>query len=172
MSDDVKLLEVENLKTHFVLNNKRKIKAVDGVSFSIGYGETFGLVGESGCGKTTIGRSILQLVPVTEGHVYFKGTNLTKLKKKKLLALRKEMQIVFQDPYGSLNPRKTIGQMIDEPLLVHKMFDSSVKRRQRVIELIEMVGLNADIYDRYPHEFSGGQRQRIVIARALALTQN
>lgn len=144
-------------------------KAVDGVSFSIRKGETVGLVGESGCGKTTLGRAILQLIAPTSGKIILNGTNLCALTKKQLLPFRKNMQIVFQDPYGSLNPRMTIGEAILEPMQVHGILNSHQQRKERVEALLEKVGLSGDQYHRYPHQFSGGQRQRICIARSLAL---
>lgn len=144
-------------------------KAVNDVSLHVYKGETLGLVGESGCGKTTLGRALLGLIPVTEGKIYFKNTDITSLHPRALRHLKKDMQIIFQDPYSSLNPRKKIGHSIEEPLLVHKIFSSAKERKSKVIELLEKVNLSADYYNRYPHQFSGGQRQRIVIARALAL---
>jgi len=170
-----KLLSVDNLKVYFpskktffgkVLTYTR---AVDDVSFELYEGETLGLVGESGCGKSTLGRAILRLIEPTEGKIIYKGENLASVSAAKLKERRKEMQIIFQDPYSSLNPRKTIGQAIAEPMKVHKLFATNTERKRRVIELLQKVGLQPEHYDRYPHEFSGGQRQRIVIARALAL---
>ncbi len=144
-------------------------KAVDDVSFEVYPGETLGLVGESGCGKTTLGRSILRLNKVRAGQIIYDGTDVLSLSKEEMRELRKKMQIIFQDPYSSLNPRMTIGNAILEPMQVHKLFNSAKERKGRVVELLETVSLNADHYNRYPHEFSGGQRQRICIARALAL---
>ena len=144
-------------------------KAVNNVSFKIYKGETLGLAGESGCGKTTLGRALLGLIPATEGEILFKDKDLSTATGKEMRLLRKEMQIIFQDPYSSLNPRKKIGQAIAEPLIVHKLFSTERERKEKVVELMEKVNLNADHYNRYPHEFSGGQRQRIVIARALAM---
>lgn len=169
MSENTPLLQVVDLTTYFPIAGGGAVRAVDSVSFTVNAGETFGLVGESGCGKTSTGRSILQLVPVTSGQVLFQGTDLTKLSRKELRPLRKEMQIIFQDPFSSLNPRMTIGQMIEEPLMVHKIYPDKAARRKRVEELLDMVGLQPEAYNRYPHEFSGGQRQRIGIARALSL---
>ena len=169
------LLSVENLKVWFP--EKRKlfgstgpfIKAVDDVSFELYEGETLGLVGESGCGKSTLGRSILQLIKPTAGRIYFKGQDLVNSSKEKLRSLRKDMQIIFQYPYSSLNPRMTVGQAIGEPLEVHKLVENKRSKKEKVIDLLEKVNLLPEYYNRYPHEFSGGQRQRIVIARALAL---
>jgi len=144
------------------------VKAVDGVSLTIGEGETVGLVGESGCGKTTFGRAILRLEEPTSGEIYFEGQSILDYDKKKMQALRKKMQIIFQDPFSSLNPRKTVAHIIGEPLLVHGMH-SRTKRDERVLELLTVVGLRKEHMRRYPHQFSGGQRQRIGVARALAL---
>jgi oligopeptide transport system ATP-binding protein len=145
------------------------IKAVDDISFQVKKGETLGLVGESGCGKSTAGRAILQLYRPTAGHVYFKGEDLTRLKGEALRRKRREMQMIFQDPYASLNPRMTVGSIISEPLEVHNIYPSRKERQERVQELLRVVGLNPYFINRYPHEFSGGQRQRIGIARALAV---
>jgi peptide/nickel transport system ATP-binding protein len=142
---------------------------VNNVSFEIYKGETLGLVGESGCGKTTLGRALLGLIQPTEGKIFFKNKNIAIATTTELRAMRKDMQIIFQDPYSSLNPRKKIGEAIMEPLKVHQLFATNKQRKEKVIELLEKVNLSADHYNRYPHEFSGGQRQRIVIARALAL---
>jgi peptide/nickel transport system ATP-binding protein len=144
-------------------------KAVNGVSFEIYKGETLGLVGESGCGKTTLGRALLGLIQLTDGKIFFKNKDISRASSDELRAMRKDMQIIFQDPYSSLNPRKKIGEAIAEPLKVHKLFATDKQRKEKVIELLEKVSLSAKYYNRYPHEFSGGQRQRIVIARALAL---
>jgi len=169
------ILKIENLSTTFVSERNilgkatSTVKAVDNVSFEVFPGETIGLVGESGCGKTTLGRTILQMIPSSAGEVIYDNKNLAKLSSKDLRNLRQEIQIIFQDPYSSLNPRMTIGDAILEPMTVHGILNNKQERRQRVIELLERVGLNADQYSRYPHEFSGGQRQRIVIARSLAL---
>jgi oligopeptide/dipeptide ABC transporter ATP-binding protein len=143
-------------------------KAVDGVSFSIGSGETFGLVGESGCGKTTVGKSILRLIEPTEGEILLDGENIGKMTKEELRAERKNMQIIFQDPYSSLNPRMTVGEIIGEPLKEHKLVLRK-ECKERVAEILKTVGLNQTEMNKYPHEFSGGQRQRIAIARALAV---
>ena len=170
------LLEVSNMKMYFPVTAgmlfKKKvadIKALDGVSFEVKRGETLGLVGESGCGKTTTGRCILQLYKPTEGSVKFDGQELTTMNAAGLRAARRRMQIIFQDPYGSLNPRMSAGNIIGEPLLIHKMTNSKAEWRDRVAELLTIVGLNPAMADRFPHEFSGGQRQRIGIARALAV---
>ena len=144
------------------------VKAVDGVSLTIQEGETVGLVGESGCGKTTFGRAILRLEEPTSGELYFEGQRILEHNKKKMQTLRKKMQIIFQDPFSSLNPRKTVAHIIGEPLLVHGM-RSRKKREERVLELLQVVGLRKEHMRRYPHQFSGGQRQRIGVARALAL---
>lgn len=169
------ILKVENLRTWYPLRKGvfgrtyDYIKSVDDVSFDVYPGETLGLVGESGCGKTTLGRSILRLVEPTSGKVIFEGRDITKLNNKELREYRKHAQIVFQDPYSSLNPRICIGDSIAEPMLVHGIEKDTKKRRERVCHLLEEVGLEASHYQRYPHEFSGGQRQRICIARALAV---
>jgi len=169
------LIDVRDLQMHFpvtkgVIFQSRvgDIKAVDGVSFQIMRGETLGLVGESGSGKTTLGRCILQLLRPTGGHVRFRGQDLTELSGKEIRPLRRELQVIFQDPYGSLNPRMTVGSIVEEPLIIHKQ-GSKEERKRRVGELFEVVGLNPGMMDRYPNEFSGGQRQRIGIARALAV---
>jgi peptide/nickel transport system ATP-binding protein len=169
------LLSLKNLRVWFAAKKRlfgktnEFTKAIDDVSFDVFEGETIGLVGESGCGKSTLGRTILQLIPATSGHIFYKGEDLANISKERLRSLRKEMQIIFQDPYSSLNPRMTIGQAIGEPLLVHHVAKNNVEKREKVIELLEKVNLKPEHYNRYPHEFSGGQRQRIVIARALAL---
>ena len=171
----VTLLEVKNLKKYFPVKKgliiQRKVgdvKAVDDVSFKVEAGKTYGLVGESGCGKSTTGRTLLQLLKPTEGEVFFDGRDVTQLRHDELRALREDIQIIFQDPYASLNPRKTVEHIIMEPLNIHKK-GSKAERIAKVRELIRVVGLNEDFLERYPHEFSGGQRQRIGIARALAL---
>ncbi len=169
------VLEVENLKVYFPVKKKlfskavNFFKAVDDVSFEVTYGETLGLVGESGCGKTTLGRTILQLIPPTAGKIYLERKDITVIKADALRSMRKDLQIIFQDPYGSLNPRITIGNAILEPLIVHGILDNKNQRKEKVIELLEKVSLLPDHFNRYPHQFSGGQRQRICIARALAL---
>lgn len=169
------LLSVQNLSTWFPTRSgffgtsKNFVKAVDGVTFDVFPGETLGLVGESGCGKTTLGRTILRLVEPTSGHIYFEGEDIATLKKGVLRARRKDMQLIFQDPYASLNPKISVGASIMEPLKVHRMLSNDKARKEFVLSLLEKVGLRAEHFDRYPHEFSGGQRQRIVIARALAL---
>ena len=169
------ILKVQNLKTWYPLRKGvfgrtyDYIKSVNDVSFDVYPGETLGLVGESGCGKTTLGRSILRLVEPTSGNVIFEGRDITKLNNKELREYRKQAQIIFQDPYSSLNPRICIGDAIAEPMMVHGIEKDAKKRRERVCHLLEEVGLEASHYQRYPHEFSGGQRQRICIARALAV---
>lgn len=169
------ILKVKNLSTWFgqsgglFSRDKTVIKAVNHVSFDVYPGETLGLVGESGCGKTTLGRSILRLIEPTSGSITFEGTDVLGLKGEALREIRRNMQIIFQDPYSSLNPQKTIGESIMEPLIVHGLYNGNTQRRQKVMDLLERVNLSPDHFNRYPHEFSGGQRQRIVIARALAL---
>src|SRR5690606_30351403 len=143
--------------------------AIDNVSFKIYEGETLGLVGESGCGKSTLGNAILLLDPPTSGQVFYRGTDITRLKPKEIKKLRKDLQIIFQDPYSSLNPRITIGKAIMEPMQVHGLHKNDKERKQKTIEILEKVGLSAEHFDRYPHEFSGGQRQRIGIARTVAV---
>ncbi len=168
------LVEVDGLKTYFPIRRglfskvAGQVKAVDGVNFKIAPGKTLGLVGESGCGKTTVGRTILRLIPSTEGKVKFNGLDVFDQPRHVIRKLRRDMQIIFQDPYGSLNPRMTIGNIIGEALTVHRLAKGS-KRRDRVAKLLDKVGLTQHHANRYPHEFSGGQRQRIGIARALAL---
>jgi oligopeptide/dipeptide ABC transporter ATP-binding protein len=167
------MLDVVDLKKHFDVSGvlgvaSETVRAVDGVTFSIARGETFGLVGESGCGKTTVGRCVLRLIEPTAGEVRFEGENLLGLGRADLRRRRRDMQIIFQDPFASLNPRMKVGAIVEEPLVIHGAGSRS-ERRARVAELLEEVGLRPDAADRYPHEFSGGQRQRIGIARALAL---
>jgi len=169
------ILKIEKLNTWFPVSKgifklkKSVIKAVSNVNFEVYPGETLGLVGESGCGKTTLGRSILRLIEPTSGSINFDGTDLLKLNKSGLRNIRRDIQIIFQDPYSSLNPRRTVGQSIMEPLQVHELYGNDSERKKHVLTLLERVSLSAEHFDRYPHEFSGGQRQRIVIARALAL---
>ena len=175
MAEQEVLVSVKNLKKHFpitrgivVQRQVGAIKAVDGLDFDVYKGETLGLVGESGCGKSTTGRTILQLYRPTAGEVYFEGADLVNLKGEELRRMRRRMQMIFQDPYASLNPRMTVGNIIGEPLEVHGIAKGK-ERRERVQELLRVVGLNPYFVNRYPHEFSGGQRQRIGVARALAL---
>ncbi|AZU61750.1 ABC transporter ATP-binding protein [Neobacillus mesonae] len=163
------LLQVSNLKKHFHLGNDEILKAVDGVTFHVNKGETFGIVGESGCGKSTAGRTIIGLYDRTDGEVIFNGKNIHNLNQKERFAFHRQMQMIFQDPYASLNPRSTVSEIISEPMEVHRMFSNKQDQLKRVYQLLEDVGLHKDHANRYPHEFSGGQRQRIGIARALAL---
>ena len=168
------LLEIHNLEKEYFSNvgifgKKNAIKAVDNISFSVFEGETLGLVGESGCGKSTLGRTILQLEKATSGNIKYKGKELTKLSKSEIRNLRKEIQIIFQDPYSSLNPRLMIGQALMEPMEVHNLGKSKKERRQRVLALLQKVGLDESYFYRYPHELSGGQRQRVGIARTIAM---
>lgn len=163
------LVKVRNLVKHFPIENSDDVvRAVDGVSFDVFAGETLGLVGESGCGKSTVGRNLLRLQEPTSGEVFFEGKNILQAGKNELQKLRREMQIIFQDPYASLNPRLNILSIISEPLKIHGIGNKN-EQKARVAELLEKVGLNPDYMYRYPHEFSGGQRQRLGIARALAL---
>ncbi len=168
------LLKVEDLKMHFPIyrgvfqRQVGAVHAVDGVSFEVHRGETLGLVGESGCGKSTTGRAILQLYKPTAGNVFFNGTDLVSLKREEMRGMRREMQMIFQDPYASLNPRMTVSEIVGEPLIVHNAA-AGKEIQERVDHLLNLVGLNAKFSGRYPHEFSGGQRQRIGVARALAL---
>jgi oligopeptide transport system ATP-binding protein len=159
------LLEVHGLKKYFA-SGSSTVKAVDDVSFSLAEGQTLGLVGESGCGKSTTGRSVLRLIEPSEGSVRFMGQELTLLPEGQLRAMRRHMQMVFQDPYASLNPRMTIGEVLEEPLIVHQLHDRATRKR-KVAEALDMVGLNPAYAARHPHEFSGGQRQRVGIARAI-----
>jgi peptide/nickel transport system ATP-binding protein len=170
------LLRVNDLVKHFALKGGvfsrevERVHAVNGVSFELAAGETLGLVGESGCGKSTTGRCILRLIEPTSGEVWFEGRNVTALEKSALRALARDMQIIFQDPYASLNPRMTVGTIIGEALTIHGLAKTRREFEDRIVELLEIVGLNPDYMRRYPHEFSGGQRQRIGIARALAVS--
>ena len=169
------LLEVRDLKVHFpvrhsvIQHGNAVVKAVDGVNLSVEPGETVGLVGESGCGKSTLGRAVIGLVKPTAGEVFFEGTQISALSKNEFRKTRRHLQIIFQDPVGSLNPRMTVRQILSEPLDIHKLATSRKERATRIAELLENVGLASNHPDRYPHEFSGGQRQRIGIARALAV---
>jgi oligopeptide transport system ATP-binding protein len=171
----VSLLEVKNLKVHFPVQHgmfsrvRESVKAVDGVSFHIAPGETLGLVGESGCGKSTLGRAILRLVEPTAGEIFLGGENITRMNGAELRSRRRKFQMIFQDPFGSLNPRMTVENIVGEALDIHDLTDSAAARRERIAELLQAVGLDAAYARRYPHEFSGGQRQRIGIARALAV---
>ena len=174
MTDNNVLVRVDNLVKHFPImrgifqKQVGAVRAVDGISFDVKRGETLGLVGESGCGKSTTGRAVLQLYRPTSGSVYYDGVDLTKLKGEDLRQMRRKMQMIFQDPYASLNPRMTVGEIVREPLLVHSVA-TDAEANDRVKQLLELVKLNPSFATRYPHEFSGGQRQRIGIARALAL---
>ena len=170
------LLKVENLVKHFPVKGgllgreTGRVHAVDGVSFELATGETLGVVGESGCGKSTTGRCILRLIEPTSGEVSFQGRSVTHASKDELRALARDMQIIFQDPYASLNPRMTVGAIVGEALTIHKLTKTAREYEDRIVQLLETVGLSADHMRRYPHEFSGGQRQRIGIARALAVS--
>ncbi len=168
------ILSVRNLKTYFdvtkgVFAKKQIVKAVDDVSFDVMPNETFGLVGESGCGKTTLGRTIVKLYEPFAGSIEFEGKDIANIKGKELKDFRKDMQMIFQDPYASLNPRMTVGEIIKEPMIIHNIYNTDQEREERVVELLKIVGLKPDHIRRYPAEFSGGQRQRIGIARALAV---
>ena len=169
------LLKVENLKVYFPVKKNflgkilREFKAVDDVSFTVNKGETLGLVGESGCGKTTLGRALIRLIAPTSGNILFNGKNIAHIADEQLRKMRKDIQIIFQDPYGSLNPRLTIGQAINEPMKIHEILPTEKQRKEKIMELLQKVDLKPDFFNRYPHEFSGGQRQRICIARALSL---
>ncbi|MEO8569689.1 MAG: ABC transporter ATP-binding protein [Ginsengibacter sp.] len=168
-------LKVENLKVYFPIKKSftgkilSETKAVDDVSFSVEKGETLGLVGESGCGKTTLGRTLIRLIKPTGGNIFFNGKNIAHIPDEQMRKMRKEIQIIFQDPYGSLNPRITIGQAINEPMKIHEILPTEKQRREKIMQLLEKVDLKPEHFSRYPHEFSGGQRQRICIARALSL---
>jgi peptide/nickel transport system ATP-binding protein len=164
-----KLLQVNNLKKYFNIGRGEILKAVDGVTFHIHKGETLGIVGESGCGKSTAGRTIIGLYDSTDGEVIYNGKNIQSLNSKERFSFHRQMQMIFQDPYASLNPRSTVREIISEPMEVHGLYRNKQERLNRVYQLLEDVGLNRDHANRYPHEFSGGQRQRIGIARALAL---
>ena len=168
------ILKVNNVKTHFdvtkgIFSPKQIVKAVDGVSFEIKHNETFGLVGESGCGKNTLGRTIVKLYDPVEGNIEFEGKDISGIKGDELKEFRKNVQMIFQDPYASLNPRMTVGEIIKEPMIIHKIYDTDEEREARAVELLKIVGLKPDHIRRYPQEFSGGQRQRIGVARALAV---
>lgn len=167
MADDI-ILEVKDLQKHFNIGHNRVLKAVDGLNFQVKRGETFGLVGESGCGKSTTGRTIIRLYEATGGEILFNGENVQQMKGDKRMKFNRDMQMVFQDPYASLNPRMTVGNIIAEGIEIHGLY-SGKKKRERVVELLNDVGLREEHADRFPHEFSGGQRQRIGIARALAI---
>lgn len=169
--ENKKLIEVEHLKQYFPVSSgklfeKKVVKAVDDVSFYVNKGETLGLVGESGCGKTTTGRTILRLYEPTGGKIIYDGKDITHVK---MLPYRRKMQIVFQDPYASLDPRMTVGDIVGEAIDIHRLASNSKERRERIVHLLNLVGLNTEHANRYPHEFSGGQRQRVGIARALAV---
>ena len=173
-ADGRPLLSVEHLKTYFdvtkgIFSKRQIVKAVDDVSFSVGEGETFGLVGESGCGKSTLGRTLVKIYPATSGRILYKGKDIANLHGEEEKAFRKEVQMIFQDPYASLNPRMTVGEIIKEPMEIHGILNSAKEREERAAELLKTVGLKPDHIRRYPHEFAGGQRQRISIARTLAL---
>jgi peptide/nickel transport system ATP-binding protein len=169
------LLKVENLKVYFPVKTNflgkilKEFKAVDDVSFIVNKGETLGLVGESGCGKTTLGRALIRLIQPTSGNILFNGKYIAEIPDEQLRKMRKDIQIIFQDPFGSLNPRLTIGQAINEPMKIHEILPTEKQRKEKIIELLEKVDLKPEFFNRYPHEFSGGQRQRICIARALGL---
>ncbi len=169
------LLKADNIVKHFPIHGGvfsqqiAAVKAVQNISFELKKGETLGLVGESGCGKSTLGRCLIKLIEPTSGKIFFKGEDITNAQGEKLRDLRKHMQIIFQDPYASLNPRMTIGAILEEPLIIHNLYTNETDRKTRVRELIDLVGLRPEHLSRYPHEFSGGQRQRVGIARALAV---
>lgn len=175
MSTSEVLVEVTNLKKYFPITkglvfqrNVGAVRAVDSITFKIWKGETLGMVGESGCGKTTAGRTILGLYPATDGEIWIDGHDIRRSKAKELMVVRKKAQMIFQDPFASLNPRWTVNAIISEPMRVHNVFKTNKARTERVMELLSLVGLSGRLYNRFPHEFSGGQRQRIGIARALA----
>jgi len=175
LSDSNNLLEVKDVYKWFPIKSgllgrtEGYVRAVDGVSLQVMKGETFGLVGESGCGKTTLSRAVMRLTPITKGAVVFQGTDITKLKGRKLKHFRRKMQMIFQDPYASLDPRQSVRSTLTEPMAIHKLGGSAAHKREAAARLINLVGLNPDHLERFPHEFSGGQRQRIAIARALAV---
>jgi peptide/nickel transport system ATP-binding protein len=174
-TDQSELLKIENVKKHFPMQKgffggvKTWVKAVDDVSLTVRKGRTLGLVGESGCGKTTLGRTILRLIEPTDGKIVYNGTDITTLDREAMRAMRRKMQIIFQDPYASLNPRMTIGAALMEPMIIHRLGGSRAERLEMAGDLMKKVGLDRSMLNRYPHEFSGGQRQRICIARALAV---
>ncbi|MCH5187236.1 MAG: ATP-binding cassette domain-containing protein [Oscillospiraceae bacterium] len=173
MADSEILISIEHLKQWFTVStglwSKETVKAVDDVSLNIYRGETFGLVGESGCGKSTLGRTLVKLHEPTAGRIIMKGKDITRLYGDELKSFRKSVQLIFQDPYASLNPRMTVGEIVREPMVIHNLYASRKEQDDKVIELLSLVGLRPDHIRRYPHEFSGGQRQRIAIARTLAL---
>lgn len=175
MTEPQKLVEIKELVKHFPIKKgffstkKETVKAVNGITLDIFKGETLGLVGESGCGKSTLGRCIIRLIEPTSGEVYINGNNVFKYNSRELRRARRQMQIIFQDPYASLNPRMTIGSTIGEPLTIHRLIQTKKEKMERIVSLLEEVGLRGNMMNRYPHEFSGGQRQRIGIARAIAL---